>query len=225
MTGRGVVCGIVMAGAGCGGATDPGGPGTAAMTKAAPSGDGQTGVLSTVLPAPLRVQIIAGGSPVAGRTVTWQIQAPGATASPVTTQTGADGIASTSVTLPPFGGSHVVTATSTGVNGSPQNFVATSTGAGTAVTVSVINDSFFPATFDLKVGGTVTFTWASSALNHNVSPVAPMSIPASPGLPGSRNAPFSFDTVFPATGTYRFFCTVHSSADSGPMRGTITVVP
>lgn len=227
MTGRGtrelIVVFLATAGVGCGGGgTDPGE--TAVMTKAGPSGDGQSAPLSTVLPEPLRVQIVDGGAPVAGRTVTWQIQAPGGSVSPAMTQTGADGIATTTVTLPPFGSANVVSASSTGVNGSPQTFIVTSTGAGTAVTVSVINDAFLPSTFDLKAGGTVTFTWATSAFSHNVNPVAPTDIPASPGLPGSHNAPFSFDAVFPATGTFRFFCTVHGSANSG-MRGTITVIP
>lgn len=229
MTGRAAkrLCVVVvgLAGAGCGsGSTDPGGQGTAVMAKANPSGDGQSGVIGEVLPAPLRVQITDGGSPVAGRTVAWQIQAPGASVSPATTQTGADGVAMTTVTLPPFGGNNIVTAVSTGVNGSPQSFVATSTGAGTAVTILVVNDGFLPSAFELKAGGIVTFTWATSALRHNVTPVAPANLPASPGLPGTRDAPFTFDAVFLATGTYRFFCEVHGSANSG-MRGTITVVP
>jgi plastocyanin len=194
------------------------------MTKANPSGDGQSAPLGSTLPEPLRVLVTDGGGPVAGRTVVWQILAPGASVTPATTQTGADGIAGTTVTLPPYGSANVVSASSSGTNGSPQTFVATSTGAGTSVTVSVINDAFLPSTFDLKAGGTVTFTWAASAVSHNVNPVAPAEIPASVGLPGSHNAPFSFDAVFPVNGTFRFFCTVHGSANSG-MRGTITVVP
>ena len=53
---------------------------------------------------------------------------------------------------------------------------------------------------------------------------APANLPASPGLPGTHDAPFTFDAVFLGTGTFRFFCEVHGSANSG-MRGTITVVP
>lgn len=229
MTGRmakgALVVAVIGAGASCGGGgTGPGGQVTAVMAKPDPSGDGQSGAIGTALPAPLRVQITDGGSPVAGRTVSWQIQAPGAAVNPATSSTGADGIASTTVTLPPFGGSHVISAAATGVLGSPQSFVATSTGVGSAVTVSVINDAFFPSAFDLRAGGTVTFLWATSAIGHNVSPAPPADIPASPGLPGVQNGPFSFDVVFPLTGTFQFFCTAHGSLTSG-MRGAITVVP
>lgn len=224
-TSQTLMAAVILAGVSCGGGgTDPGGQGAAVMAKATPSGDGQSGALGTVLPDPLRIQIIDGGAPVAGRTVNWQILAPGAGVSLATSSTGADGIATTMVTLPPFGGNNVVTATSTGVTGSPQTFVATSTGIGTAVTVSVINDAFLPSAFELRAGGTVTFTWATSAIGHNVNPVPPADIPVSPGLPGTRDAPFSFAAVFPAPGSYRFFCTAHGSAISG-MRGTITVVP
>jgi len=97
---------------------------------------------------------------------------------------------------------------------------------GTLVTVQVINDAFQPATFQLKAGGVVTFTWAAGANGHNVSPVAPNTIPVSsnPSPPGVHSAPFTFDTTFPTVGTFKFFCTAHGAPDSG-MHGTITVVP
>ena len=97
---------------------------------------------------------------------------------------------------------------------------------GTLVTVQVINDAFQPATFQLKAGGIVTFTWAAGANGHNVSPVAPNTIPVSsnPAPPGVHSAPYTFDTTFPTVGTFKFFCTAHGAPDSG-MHGTITVVP
>ncbi len=120
MTGRAAsrVFAVIIAMAGCGGGgTGPNGPGTAVMSKASPSGDGQSGPISTVLPDLLRVRILDGGAPVSGRTVSWQIQAPGGSLSPASSVTGADGVAATTVTLQPFGAGNVVTATSVGVNG------------------------------------------------------------------------------------------------------------
>jgi plastocyanin len=226
MTGRGargmLTVSVALAGVSCGGGgTGPGGQGTAVMAKANPSGDGQSGAIGTALPAPLRVQITDGGAPVVGRAVNWQIQAPGAGVNPATSSSGADGIATTTVTLPRFKRRYRHLHRG---QRPPQSFVATSTGVGTAVTVSVLNDTVLPSAFELRAGGTVTFTWAVTAIGHNVNPVPPAGIPASPGLPGVQNGPFSFDAVFPTTGTYQFFCTAHGSANSG-MRGAITVVP
>src|ERR1041385_2587219 len=83
-----------------GGGTDPGREAT--LGKAAPSGDGQSGGAGTVLPDPLRVIVTQDGVPVAGRAVGWSVLASGGAANPATSTTGADGIATTSITLPPF---------------------------------------------------------------------------------------------------------------------------
>lgn len=97
---------------------------------------------------------------------------------------------------------------------------------GTSVTVQVINDAFQPATFQLKAGGIVTFTWATGASGHSVAPVPPNTIPVSsnPSPPGLHSAPYTFDTTFPSVGVFKFFCTAHGAPDSG-MHGTVTVVP
>lgn len=210
---------------GCGdGGTDPG-EDTDILAKASASGDGQSAPFGTVLANPLRVIVTRGGNPVPGRSVAWQAQS-GIQLNPGSATTGADGVASTVVTLPPFGSTRTITASVLGAVGSPQVFTVTATGAGTAVTVQVVNNEFLPSLFNLKVGGVVTFTWAAGSGPHNVTPVAPNLIPASdnPPPPGTRTAPYSFDVTFPAAGAFKFFCGVHGSADTG-MHGVITVVP
>jgi plastocyanin len=115
---------------------------------------------------------------------------------------------------------------STGASGSPLRFSVVSTGATSEVTIQVVNDDFLPNNPQLTAGGTATFQWQTGARDHNVTPVAPNTIPVStnPGPPATHNAPYSFDTIFPAVGTYVYFCGVHGTPTSG-MRGTITVVP
>jgi plastocyanin len=145
---------------------------------------------------------------------------------PTNSVTDATGIASTTVTLPAVSGVATITATSAGATGSPQTFTATATGASSAVNVQVVNTNFVPSVFELKVNGTVTFTWGAGSGPHNVTPVAPNTIPVSvnPGPPDTHSAPYSFMTVFPAVGTFKFYCGVHGAPDAG-MSGTITVVP
>jgi len=218
---------LVLLGGGCGGGggTGPGSP-SATLAKAAPSGDGQSAPAGTQLPEPLRVVVTENGAPVAGRTVVWAILAQGGSVSPQAGATGADGIATTSVTLPPFAATSAVTAASSGTSGSPLRFSVTSTGATSFVTVEVADNEFQPDNFQLKAGGSVTFVWQNGAGPHNVTPVAPNTIPAStnPAPPGTHLAPFSFDASFPTAGSFTFFCGVHGTPTSG-MRGSVTVVP
>jgi plastocyanin len=222
--------GIIWAGillAGCGGGGDAGpDPNAPVMAKASPSGDNQSGPISTTLAAPLRVQVTQAGAPVAGRTVNWSVLASGGSASPSSTSTGADGVASTSITLPPFAATSQVAAVSNGVTGSPVLFSVISTGATNLLTIQVVNNAFQPANSELKAGGTVTFEWASGAGPHNVAPVPPNTIPVStnPAPPATHSAPYSFSTVFPSPGVFAFFCEVHGTPNSG-MRGSLTVVP
>jgi len=194
------------------------------LAKASPSGDGQSGPAGTTLASPLRAMVTQAGAPLAGRTVTWAIA--GGSVNPGTSTTGADGVASTTVTLPPFAASNAVTAVSAGASGSPLHFSVTSTGATSAVTIKVANNVFLPDNAQVEAGGTVTFEWQGGSSNHNVTPVAPNTIPMStnPAPPATHDAPYSFPTVFPAVGTFVFFCGAHGTPTSG-MRGTITVVP
>jgi plastocyanin len=196
------------------------------MAKAGTSGDAQSAPLGTVLPNPLRVIVTQGGNPLSGRTVTWAVTPSGGSANPASSVTGADGIASTNITLPPVGATATITASSAGATGSPISFTADATGAGTEVTVTVQNTFFAPDAFRVKAGGLVTFTWLPGAAGHTVTPVSPSGIPTSsnPPPPGTHDAPYTFDTVFPTVGTFGFFCSIHGAPNSG-MHGTITVVP
>ena len=206
-----------------GGGTDP--RSEATLAKAAPSGDGQSGSAGTVLPDPLRVIVTQDGMPVAGRTVGWSVLASGGAVNPATSTTGADGIAATSVTLPPFAATSSVRAIASGVS-AELRFSVTSTGATGTATIQVANNEFLPDNVALRAGGTVSFVWLPNASQHNVRPIAPNAIPTSenPPPPGLHNAPYSFDTHFTLTGSYQFFCEAHGTPTSG-MRGTVTVVP
>jgi len=201
-------------------------PPSPVMAKAAVSGDGQTGVVGTVLPNPLRVIITNSGNPVMGTGVTWAIGPSGGLVDPTASATDANGIASTTVTLPAVAATSTVTATATGVTGSPQTFTVTSAGASLAVTVNVVNFSFDPATVALKQGGTVTFLWGAASGPHTVTPDGPNTTPVSPGDPNTITSPppFNFDVVFPTAGTFDYHCRIHGGPRAG-MAGRITVVP
>jgi plastocyanin len=96
-------------------------------------------------------------------------------------------------------------------------------------TIEVLNNQFNPSALTVSAGTTVTFTWASGSINHNVVPWASNSaaIPASPGQPTLLDAPNTFGVTFPAAGTFRFFCSAHGSVGSAGqlsgMAGIITV--
>jgi plastocyanin len=111
----------------CGAESGPTGGGdepVVAMAKLAPSGDGQTGGISTTLPLPLRVRITEDGLPLAGRVVTFAPGAGAGTVFPATDTTDVDGIASATWSLGTASGGRVVGVTSVGVTGSPQVFQA-----------------------------------------------------------------------------------------------------
>jgi plastocyanin len=194
------------------------------MTKG--SGDQQSAPFGTALANPLRVSLTQGGNPAAGLTVTWAVSPAGGSANPASSVTAADGTTSSTITLPPIGGAVTITATSAGATGSPVTFTANATGAATLVTVSVVNTQYIPDVFQVKQNGIVTFTWGAGATSHTVTPVAPNLIPTSsnPSPPATHNAPYTFDTVFPTVGVFKFFCSTHGAVDTG-MHGTITVVP
>ena len=104
------------------------------VSKSAPSGDAQAGTVGQVLPLPLQVGVTTGGTPTAGITVNWSTAAAGGAVSPTSTDTDADGIASTTWTLGTTAGAQTATATVTGATGSPVTFSA-SAAAGAAATL------------------------------------------------------------------------------------------
>jgi plastocyanin len=104
------------------------------VAKSAPSGDAQAGTVGQVLPLPLQVVVTTGGTPTPGITVNWSTAAAGGAVSPTSSDTDADGIASTTWTLGTTAGAQTATATVTGATGSPVIFSA-SAAAGAAATL------------------------------------------------------------------------------------------
>lgn len=209
-------------------ATAPPNPIVIAQT-ATQSGNAQTGTAGAALAQPLRIIVTNSGAPLAGQTITWGTTSGGSFAPP-SSQTGADGIATTTWTLGvAIVGAQSASATLAGASGSPVVFTATATAPPN--TISVNNNLFQPAALTVAAGTTVTFIWGTNSVNHNVAPSStnPSTIPASPGLPATRDFPFSFAAEFPAQGTFRFYCTIHGQENPGGMvsgmSGTVTVTP
>ena len=90
--------------------------GTAGFTITKLSGDNQSGEVNTPLGQPLVVEVRDGSNnPQAGTTVDFTVTAGGGSVAPVSAVTGANGQASTSLTLGPTAGTNTVQATATGI--------------------------------------------------------------------------------------------------------------
>jgi plastocyanin len=120
-----------------------------------------------------------------------------------------------------------MTATASGLVGSPVTFHATAQALSANATIKVGNGAqlvFVPSQVTIPVGGTVTWQWNSGGVAHNVTTSS--GSPAIPGTPTATVAtPNSFGPVtFATAGTYRFYCSVHATptATTG-MVGTIVV--
>ncbi len=110
--------------AACGGVGAPSTP-PVELAKASPSGDGQTGVVATLLPLPLVVRLTQDGAPVEGRPVTFVAGGGAGSVTPSSATTDSDGLATTSWTLGNSSGARTVTVTSPGASGAPLLFGAT----------------------------------------------------------------------------------------------------
>jgi adhesin/invasin len=98
----------------------------AAARFALVSGGNQTGPVSRGLASPLVVKVTdAGGNPVLGISVTFAVTAGGGSLSAGSVNTDASGQASTTLTLGPTAGANAVSATATGLSGSPVVFSET----------------------------------------------------------------------------------------------------
>ena len=95
--------------------------------------------------------------------------------------------AATSWILGPSVGQNTLTATASGLAGSPLTFMAT--GLNTA-TISVVNNQFQPANNTVGVGTTVRWVWASGAGPHTVTP--DVSEPPRAPPSGTASAPFTY---------------------------------
>jgi plastocyanin len=206
---------VLACGGDGGGGTGPCTPG-AATQLVKTGGDAQSWYFDNPLPSALNVTARdANNCAVPGVVVNWAVASGGGAVSPTQSTTGTSGVAATADSI----GStspQTVTATFSGL-ATPVTFTATASGAPTALGVSVANNSFSPATANVKVGGTVTWTWNSGNTGHNVTySSGPGTLPASsPTQAGGT----TFSTTFTTVGTYAYHCTIHFG-----MEGTVKVL-
>src|SRR5207248_5271211 len=107
-----------------------------------------------------------------------------------------------------------VTATFTGLS-SPVTFTATASAPPTSGAVSVVNNSFDPASSVVKAGSTVTWTWNSGGVEHTLTFTS-----GPPPLPGQTDQTSGTKAIpFNVAGKYAYHCIIH-----GGMAGTLTVV-
>lgn len=204
-----------------------GGPDPAALSAAAsePSGNGQSGPAGQDLANPLRIVVLRGAIPAAGAVVNWSATGAGASMTPSSSTTGADGISTSVWHLGTAAGTQSAQATVSGADGSPVRFTATATGnpggGPSPVEIQLVTDGsdnrFDPASVTIPAGTTVTWRWVSGF--HNVMPTGN---PTFTGNGAPVSPPTTFSQTFSTPGTYLYFCVVHGTPSSG-MRGTIVV--
>jgi plastocyanin len=197
----------------------------ASIGKATPSGDGQSGMVNTVLANPLVARVADQfDNPVSGVSVMWQVTQGTATAAPASGNTASNGEASTMVALLGTPGPIIIQAMSMGLSGSPLDYSATAQAPPMAVTVQVVDNSFQPQDVTIAVGGTVTWNWPSSNVaTHNVMPDVTGGPPLRSGDP--TLGPFTHQVMFNTAGTYMYYCFVHGQPGGGiGMVGTVTVI-
>ena len=127
------------------------------------SGDLQQAGPSTPLQLPLKVQVVDSfGNGVAGTVVSFNVQSGGGSVFPTTQTTDANGSASTALTTGPTPATNVVTASATGLTGSPVSFTATTNNG-----VTLVKTLPYATTFvhDQFVRGGVLFVCAWQKLD------------------------------------------------------------
>jgi len=140
---------------------------------------------------------------------------------PAVDTTNAQGIATTMHTLSDSTRPYTVTATSTpALSGSPVAFGTTIATAPLTASVSVTNDQFTAADVTIAVGGTVTWTWSSGGVTHNVTFEDSGTLGSGSGNKSSGTFAKTFNV---SAGTYRYECTIHGSGFNVGMVGTVTV--
>jgi plastocyanin len=183
----------------------------AAASMLASGGSGQTGSVGSALATPLQVRVVDQFSnSVSGVTVNWAVTSGGGSVAPASSVTNAQGVASTTQTLPSTAGTATVTASSTGLTSVTLTNTAVAT-TGTA-TVQLMNSQFQPSTLTVAAGTAVTFEWNDGITQHTIFPVSPATIPTDP-TPAA--APHTYTVTFSTPGTYRYYCSIHGGFDSG----------
>lgn len=178
------------------------------------SGNNQTALVSATLSTPYAVLVRNhNNAPVQGVTVNWSTPAGCPAISPVSSQTDAAGIATADRTLCGTSGPQTAQAAVTGLIGSPVTFTATA--ALTAATITVTNNNFTPSSVTVRTGSTVTWTWNSSNVAHNVNFGGAGGAPTN--IPNTTSG--SVDRTFDQAGVFNYQCTLHAG-----MTGSVTVV-
>ena len=126
-------------------------PGPVTLARASASGNAQTGVVGGALATPIRVMATRDAQPVSGITVTWSTSGTGASMSPLTSVTDAQGIAATTWTLAQNAGAKNASATVSGATGSPVAFTATAT-AGPATKIALLDGNNQAGTISTLLG-------------------------------------------------------------------------
>ena len=192
-----------------------------AVSVASAAGDNQTGFTGSALGSPLKVKVVDQfGNGASGVTIAWQSTSDSASVNPTSSLSDATGIAQTVVTLGDTVGPVTITATKTGLTGSPVTFHATATLAPPIPTTAAVDigDDFFksvrnntqnPAVDTVAVGGKVTWTWGG-AINHSVQSTGSPTFTSSV-IQGTGTYQFTFNSA----GTYRYDCAVHGAIMTG----------
>ncbi|MEO8201696.1 MAG: hypothetical protein ABI679_14300 [Gemmatimonadota bacterium] len=191
-------------------------------------GDGATAQINTSLPVTARVADQFGNG-IGNFAVAFAVTSGNATVAPATIgTTPGTGNAAATVTLGATPGAITVSATSTGLTGSPLTFHITSIvppPPPTAITINVNNPgSFSPSVDTVAAGGTVTWTWTGTLTQHSVTSTGPTSFVSDPA--GITSGPHSYGPItFNTPGTYFYYCEVHGSPGNPPagMSGRIVV--
>lgn len=144
----------------------------AATQIALASGNNQTAKVGTALAMPLVVSAKdANGNPVSGLAVTYAVASGGGTLSATTATTNLLGLAQTTLTVGTTVGTNTVTATRSGLTGSPITFTATAT-SGTATQVAIASGNNQSAT----VGTALTNPLVVVVKDANGNPVSGFSV-------------------------------------------------
>jgi plastocyanin len=206
--------GLACGGGGGGSGMGPCTPGAATqLVKTA--GDAQPWYFNNPLPSPLSVTARdASGCQVPGVMVNWAVASGDGAISPAQSTTSASGVATTADSLGSTS-AQTITATFTGLP-TPVTFSASASAPPTTAAVTVNNNSFNPAEVVMKTGGTVTWTWNSGGVTHDVAyDGGPTPLPAGSAAQGSGTHSNTITTV----GRYTYHCNFHAN-----MNGSVQVV-
>jgi plastocyanin len=151
---------------------------------------------------------------VPGVAVSWAIASGDGAISPAQSTTSVSGVATTADSVG-SASSQAVTATFTGL-ATPVSFSVSASAPPATAAVTVQNNSFNPDAVVMKTGGTVTWTWNSGGVIHDVEyDGGPTPFPTGSAAQGSGSHSNTITTV----GRYTYHCNFHAG-----MSGSVRVV-